>query len=90
MRKLFIMTIRNEFMNSQMKLTVENGRCYVRQFLLYPYSDIMTSEKVVTQKKFIKIVTSNMSDNLTGEAVSNVYFNGYNYRKFMNMGNYLW
>jgi hypothetical protein len=86
MRKLFIMTVRNDAKGRQMKLTVERGHCMVREFLLYPLSDIMTSERAVPPKKFIKIIVANMAANMDGSAISNVYFNGDNYRKFMNMG----
>lgn len=85
MRKLFIMTVRNELMGRQMKLTVERGRCMIREFFLYPMSDVMTSERAVPPKKFIKIIVANMASNMDGSAISNVYFNGDNYRKFMRM-----
>lgn len=83
-KNIFIMTIRKEYQNRQMKLTVERGRCMVREFMLYPYSDIMTSEKVVSQKNFMRIVTANMAANLDGSAVVNVYFNGNNYRMYLD------
>ncbi|MFA5306056.1 MAG: hypothetical protein WC365_01265 [Candidatus Babeliales bacterium] len=89
MSKLFIMTVRNYFVDRQMKLTVENGRCFIREYRLYPRQDIMTSEKVVTQKKFIKTIVANMAANLDASSVADVYFNGYNYKQFMNKGNCL-
>jgi hypothetical protein len=47
----------------------------------------MTSEKVVSQKRFIRTIVANMSSNLDASSVADVYFNGYNYKQFMNKGN---
>jgi len=82
MKKLFIMTIRKD--QTQMKLSVENGKCIIRIFRTYPYSDRLLRESIVSEKHFIHVVTANMSDNLSGFANVNIYFKGYNYKKFMS------
>ena len=90
MKSLFIMTIRNNYSRHQKKFTIEHGNCMVRVYRLHPYQDIMIAEKNMTQKKFIKLILAELACNVGAQSGANVYFNGDNYRKFMNMGKNLW
>ncbi len=90
MNPLFIMTVRSQHMDCQRKFTVEDGNCVIRDYRLFPFSNIMTKEKYVTQKKFIAMIMRELSINIGHASGANIYFNGDNYRKFMNMGKCLW
>lgn len=86
MKSLFIMTIRNKNVDKQRKYTIENGKCMICDYRLHPFSDIMIDKNVVTQKQFIKEINIELGCNIGTESLANVYFNGNNFRKFMNAG----
>jgi hypothetical protein len=90
MKSLFIATIRNEYTDRQKKFTIECGNCMIRVYRLYPFQDIMIAEKNVTQKQFIKLLMQELTCNAGATSGANIYFNGNNYRKFMNTGRSLW
>jgi len=90
MKSLFIMTVRSQHIDRQRKFTIEHGNCMVRDYRLHPFTDIMVREQNVTQKKFIAMIMRELSINIGHASGANVYFNGENYRKFMNMGKCLW
>lgn len=81
---MFIMTIRKRSRGRQIKVTVEHNVCYVREYRLYPYSHIMTHELIVSRDYLMAIVGMNLATHAAGKAGVNVYFNGENYKKFVD------
>ena len=81
---MFIMTVRHRARGRQIKLTVERGVCYVREYMLYPYSNIMVCEHRISRAYLMAVVGMNLATHAAGTAGSNVYFNGKNYKKFVD------
>lgn len=81
---MFIMTIRNRSRGHQIKITVEHGICYIREYRLYPYSKIMTHERRISRAYLMAVVGMNLATHAAGTAEANVYFNGENYKKFVD------
>lgn len=90
MKSVFIATIRNKFTDRQKKFTIENGNCMIRVYRLHPFQDIMIAEATVTQKKFIRLLMNEMTCNAGAQAGADIYFNGNNYRKFMEIETTIW
>ena len=84
MNNYFIMTVRNKYMNRQAKFTIENGRYVKRVFELYPNQHILHEMVEYSEEEFKFVVRSEIMFNLVAESGANIYFNGDNFRKFLN------
>ena len=78
------MTIRNNNIQRQLKITRENGRYWERWYRLHPFSDILTEEHEITRIKVMAIVATNLAIQSAGESVVDLYINGKNYKKVVN------
>jgi hypothetical protein len=84
-KNYFIMTIRHPEKGRQLKITVENNVCYEREYRLYPFSNILTMENILTPHQLIAIVATNLAIQAASESVANIYINGDNYRRFTGL-----
>lgn len=80
----FIMTIRNKNLNRQVKFTVENGVGVVRKFELYPFQHILHEKIELDKENFKHMVRTELMIHMVAEAGANVYFNGDNFRKYVD------
>jgi hypothetical protein len=84
-KNYFIMTIRHPAKGRQLKITVENNVCYEREYRLYPFSDILTMEKILTYDQLVAVVATNLAIQAAEVSVANIYINGDNYRRFTGL-----
>jgi len=84
MKTFFIATIRHHKLKSQLKITKENGIYYSRMYRLYPFSDVMIKENIVTRGHVMATIATNLAIFAAGESVTDIYINGENYKNVVN------